>query len=96
MVVEHLLGHPLDVVDVGHVAAVDLGDAAGGLDLLLGLLELLAERATNSTVAPASAALTAVALPIPEEPPVISTTLPRTAPLRVRSMKRSGSRWRSQ
>ena len=37
------------------------------------------ERATSSTVAPASATFTAVALPIPEEAPVISTTLPRTA-----------------
>ena len=57
---------------------------------------LSSERATSSTVAPASATLTAVALPIPEEAPVISTTLPRTAAESERSLKRSGSRLRSQ
>ena len=57
---------------------------------------LSSERATSSTVAPASATLTAVALPIPEEAPVISTTLPRTAAESVRSLNRPGSRLRSQ
>ena len=41
MLVQHLLGHPLDVGHVGQVAAVHEGDAAEVLDLLLGLLELL-------------------------------------------------------
>ena len=54
------------------------------------------ERATSSTVAPASATLTAVALPIPEEAPVMRTILPRTAPDSERSLNRSGSRLRSQ
>ena len=54
------------------------------------------ERATSSTVAPASATFTAVALPIPDEAPVISTTLPRTAADSERSLNRSGSRLRSQ
>ena len=54
------------------------------------------ERATSSTVAPASAHLTAAALPIPEEAPVIRTILPRTAPDSERSLKRLGSRLRSQ
>ena len=34
--------------------------------------------------------------PTPEDPPVTSTRRPRTAPLRLRSIARSGSRWRSQ
>ena len=53
-------------------------------------------RATIITCAPASASLSAAALPMPDEPPVTSTTLPRTLPASVRSMNRSGSRWRSQ
>ena len=75
---------------------MDVGDAAGLLDLRFVSSSFSIERATSSTVAPASAALTAVALPIPEEAPVISTTLPRTAALSERSLKRSGSRVRSQ
>jgi thioester reductase-like protein len=38
----------------------------------------------------------AAARPMPELPPVTSTTLPATVPLSERSMNRSGSRWRSQ
>ena len=38
---EHLGGHPVDVVDVGEVAAVDVGDPAAVGDLIAGLLELL-------------------------------------------------------
>ena len=57
---------------------------------------LSTERATSRTVAPASAHLTAAALPIPEEAPVISTILPRTAPESERSLNRPGSRLRSQ
>ena len=53
-------------------------------------------RATSSTSAPASPHLTAVALPIPEDAPVISTTLPPIAPESERSLNRSGSRLRSQ
>ena len=53
-------------------------------------------RATSSTVAPASAALIAAALPIPEEAPVIITVLPPIAPESERSLNRSGSRLRSQ
>ena len=37
-------------------------------------------RATSSTLAPASAALIAAALPMPEEAPVIITALPPIAP----------------
>ena len=73
---EHLVGHPLDVLDVGHVAAVDVGDAAGrARSRALVSSSLSTERATSSTVAPASATLTAVALPIPEEAPVIEDDL---------------------
>jgi hypothetical protein len=53
-------------------------------------------RAAITVIAPACAILCAAARPMPEEPPVTSTTLPLTWPLSVRSMKRSGSRWRSQ
>jgi len=38
---ENLAGHPLDVLDVGEVAAVDVGAATGGDDLVAGLLQLL-------------------------------------------------------
>ena len=38
---EHLGGHPVDVVDVGEVAAVDVGDPPAVGDLITGLLELL-------------------------------------------------------
>ena len=53
-------------------------------------------RATRITLAPASASLSAVALPIPDDEPVTTTTLSFTRPDSVRSMKRSGSRLRSQ
>ena len=53
-------------------------------------------RATSSTSAPASPHLIAAALPMPDEAPVISTTLPPIAPESERSLKRSGSRLRSQ
>ena len=53
-------------------------------------------RATSSAVAPASATLIAAALPMPDEAPVIITILPPIAPLSERSLKRSGSRLRSQ
>ena len=43
-------------------------------------------------VAPASAKRTAAARPIPDEPPVTSTTLPPTAPRSVRSIMSAGSR----
>ena len=46
--------------------------------------------------APASANLQAAARPMPDEPPVTSTTLPPTVPFRLRSMNSAGSRWRSQ
>ena len=77
---EDLVGHPLDVLGVGHVAAVDVGDPAGGLDLLPWSPRACPSSGRRAApCAPASATLTAVALPIPEEAPVISTTLPRTA-----------------
>ena len=53
-------------------------------------------RATSSTVPPASPTLSAADLPIPDEAPVIITTLPATAPASERSLNRSGSRFRSQ
>ena len=56
----------------------------------------LARWADEVLIAPASATRFAVARPIPDEPPVITTTLLRTLPLSVWSMNRSGSRWRSQ
>jgi len=53
-------------------------------------------RATSTTRAPASASFSAVARPMPDDAPVTTATLPRTRPARLRSMKRSGSRLRSQ
>ena len=41
VLLEHLVRHPVDVVHVGEVAGVDVGDPAARLDLLLRLLELL-------------------------------------------------------
>ena len=57
---------------------------------------LSALRATSSGMPPALAILNAAALPIPLEAPVISTVLPLTAPSKLRSLNRSGSRLRSQ
>jgi hypothetical protein len=53
-------------------------------------------RATSMTFAPAVASLSAVALPIPDDAPVTTTTLSFTRPDKLRSMNRSGSRLRSQ
>ena len=47
-------------------------------------------RATRITFAPASASFSAVALPMPDDPPVTTTTLSLTRPDRLRSMNRSG------
>ncbi|COZ92548.1 Uncharacterised protein [Mycobacterium tuberculosis] len=41
-------------------------------------------RATNTTVPPASAIFFAAAAPMPDDPPVMRTTLPLTASLRLR------------
>ena len=38
---QHLLGHPLDVLDVGEVALVDVGGSSAGDDLVFGLLQLV-------------------------------------------------------
>ena len=74
VLLEHLLGHPVDVVDVGEVAAVDVGDAAAGLDLLAASPRASpGVRATSRTMPPASAIFIAADLPMPEEAPVTMT-----------------------
>ena len=57
---------------------------------------LASSRAQMTVIAPASANLHAAARPMPEEPPVTSTTLPLTVPLSEWSIISAGSRWRSQ
>ena len=77
---EHLVGHPVDVVDVGEVALVDVGDPASGARSASRVSSSFSGvRATSSTVPPASAIFTAAALPIPDEAPVTMTMRPRTA-----------------
>jgi hypothetical protein len=51
-----------------------------------------APRAQMTTFAPAPAIFSAAALPMPDEPPVMTTTRPLTLPVSERSTKRSGSR----
>ncbi len=63
---------------------------------LLASASLSSSRAQITVIAPASANLQAAARPMPDEPPVTSTTLPATVPLRLWSMDSAGSRWRSQ
>ena len=57
---------------------------------------LSSERATSIGIPPAAAILCAAARPMPLEAPVMITVLPLTAPSNERSLKRSGSRLRSQ
>ncbi len=56
---------------------------------------LSALRATSSGIPPAAASFLAAALPMPLEAPVMSATLPLTAPSKERSLYRSGSSLRS-
>ena len=53
-------------------------------------------RATSSGMPPAAAIFSAADLPMPLEPPVMTTVLPLTDARSERSLKRSGSRLRSQ
>ncbi len=64
----------VDGLDIAHVGGIDEGVAPRGDDLRAQLLELLDVRATIRA-SPAVATCRAVALPIPEEAPVISTIL---------------------
>ena len=93
---EELLDERVDRVEVGEVGRVGVGGAAVRLDLRLGLLELVLPRATSSGMPPAAAILSAAALPMPDEAPVITTVLPLTACSNERSLNRSGSRLLSQ
>ena len=77
---EDLVGHPVDVVDVGEIARVDVRGALRRRRSAPGSPRASrAVRATSSTMPPASAILSAAERPIPDEAPVTITTLPRTA-----------------
>jgi hypothetical protein len=68
-----------ETVAVGHVGDVHrIGDEAVSLalGLLAGLFELVLSRPQMMVMAPASANLCAAARPMPDDPPVTSTTLP--------------------
>ncbi len=89
---QRLARQGVGLIMVGEVALVELQVPAAVLVLLLIACSLTWSRSIMSASAPASAILSAVALPMPSAGPVIMTTLPRTVPARLQSMSRSRSR----
>jgi hypothetical protein len=78
---DHLAHQLVAVGQVGQVGGVGEHLAAGGLDLVAGLEQLLLRRARRSRHRTGRGhACSAVARPMPEEPPVITTTLPCDRP----------------
>ena len=76
---EHLLGHPVDVVEVGEVARWMWATPPPASIWSRVASSFSGVRATSSTVPPASAIFIAADLPIPDEAPVTITIRPRTA-----------------
>ena len=66
---------------VGHVGRIGDDVQPGVLEFFLGLRQLVFVAPANEVMAPASASLWAAARPMPDEPPVTSTTLPATLPV---------------
>ena len=64
VLLEDLVGHPVDVLDVGQVAAVDVRHAAADLDLAPRLLELLGRPRDEQDLPPASPIFSAAERPI--------------------------------
>ena len=91
---EHRGDGGLDLRFLADVAGMRRADAAGGLDLALHRVAACASvRPTITTAAPSAASSCAVQRPMPEPPPVTTTTWPGTGPAR-RSIG-SATRWKS-
>jgi hypothetical protein len=76
---EYPLGEPLDRAGVGDVERIGGGDAAPGLDLARTRSAASPSRSLAWTLAPSRPNSSAVARPIPDPAPVITTTAPENS-----------------